>query len=207
MANTNNPFGFRWHGTAGDGVTPSSGIIVAKVASGNTTTFGEGDPLSQVSATGYVTAFTAGTSGYNLIGVFKSCEYYSTSQGRKIYKNYWPGSDATGDVTVHLYSCIGAVNPRFLVQSSGVAAHTLSSVGLNIDITSASSTAGTVTGGFYRSACTVGLLASASTTTSLPFRIVQLYSDIAAPGSPGADTASAYNWLLVQPNNYAVQGV
>ena len=206
MSNTNAPFGFRWHGIGGDGATPSSGIVTVKVASTNTNTFGQGDPLMRLS-TGYVDAFTATTAGYALVGIFETCEYFSTSQARKVFRNYWPGSDATGDVTVHMTPCLGSVTPRFLVQSSGAAAITLSSVGLNTDITAGSSTAGTVTGGFYRSACKTAALSAFSTTTTLPFRIVGLYSDIAAPGSPGADTASSYNWLLVEPNNYAAQGV
>jgi FlaG/FlaF family flagellin (archaellin) len=206
MSNTNSPFGFRWHGIGGDGATPASGLVTVKVASTNTNTFGQGDPLMRLN-TGYVDAFTATTSGYALVGIFETCEYYSTSQGRKVYRNYWPGSDATGDVTVHMTSCLGAINPQFLVQSSGASAVTLSSVGLNTDIYAGSSTAGTASGGFYRSACKTAALSAFSTTTTLPFRIVGLYSDIAAPGSPGADTASSYNWLLVEPNNYGAQGV
>jgi len=206
MSNTNSPFGFRWHGIGGDGATPASGLVTVKIASTNTNVFGTGDPVMRLS-TGYVDAFTATTPGYALVGIFDTCEFYSTSQGRKVYRNYWGGTDATGDVLVHITPALGAINPRFLVQSSGASAITLSSVGLNTDIASGSSTAGTVTGGFYRSACKTAALSAFSTTTTLPFRIVGLYSDIAAPGSPGSDTASSYNWLLVEANNYGAQGV
>lgn len=205
MANSNYPFGFRWHGLGGDGAAPTSGIVVAKIASGDTSVYGEGDPVMQVN-TGYVTAMTRTTAGYNLLGIFKSCEYYSTSQGRKVYRNYWPGSDATGDVTVHITKCLGGVNPRFLVQSSGATAVSLANVGINTDIAAGTSTAGTVTSGFYRSACTIDTVANFNTTSTLPFRIVQLYSDIGAPGSPGT-SASSYNWVLVEANNYAATGV
>ena len=159
MANTNSPFGFRWHGLSGDPVTPASGLVTVKVASTNTGVFGEGDPVLRLS-TGYVTAFTRTTVVSQLVGIFQSCEYYSTSQGRKVYKNYWPGSDATGDVLVHVNPCSGSVTPRFLVQSSGATAITFGNVGINVDIAAGTSTAGTVTGGFYRSACTIDLLAT-----------------------------------------------
>jgi hypothetical protein len=205
MANSNNPFGFRWHGVGGDSAPPTSGMAVATVSSSDTSVYGEGDPIMQVN-TGYVTAFTRTTAGYNLLGIFKSCEYYSTSQGRKVYRNYWPGTDATGDVTVHFIKCIGSVTPRFLVQSSGATAVTLADVGINTDIASGSSTAGTATSGFYRSACTTDLVANFATTSTLPFRIVQLYSDIGAKGSAGT-SASSYNWVLVEANNYAATGV
>ena len=206
MANTNSPFGFTWHGLGGDGASPSSGIVVAKIASTNTNTFGFGDPVMQLN-TGYVDAFTRTTAGYNLIGIFATCEYYSTAQGRKVYRNYWPGSDATGDVTVHIVKCLGSIIPRFLVQSAGATAVTLANVGMNTDIAAGSSTAGTVTSGYYRSGCTTDLVANFSTTSTLPFRIVQLYSDIGAPGSPGTTTNTSYNWVLVEANNYASQGV
>jgi hypothetical protein len=210
MANTNNPYGFIWHGLGGDAVTPSSGLAFAKINSANTNTFGQGDPILRKTSgnQGFVDVFTNGTAGYNLLGVFQACEYYSTAAARKVWRNYYPGSDATGDVTVYFVPAVGAVTPRFLVQSSGATGVTTSSVGLNTDIKSGTSTAGTVTSGFYRSACTIDLVANFSTTTSLPFRIVGLYSDYAAASTaPGADTTTQFNWVLVEANNYALQGV
>jgi hypothetical protein len=206
MANVNSPFGFRWHGLSGDAVTPSSGLIVAKIATAPGHTFGEGDPLMRLS-TGYVDALTRTTAGSYFVGIFKACEYYDTSQGRKVWRNYYPNSASTGDVTVYMEPALGAVTPRFIVQSSGAGAITFGNVGMNIDIAVGTSTAGTVTSGYYRSACTTDLLANVTTTTTVPFRIVGLFSDIAAPGSPGADTASAYNWVIVEANNSGNQGI
>lgn len=207
MANTNAPIGLRYHGVNGDGTTPSAGIVVAKIASGNGHTFGEGDPLVQLN-TGYVDVMTNGQAGSLLVGVFKSCEYYSTSQGRKVYRNYWPQSDATGDVTVHMYRCLSSITPRFLVQTGGGTSVTFNGVGRTTDIASGSSTAGTVTSGFYRSGTTTDLVANFSnSSTTLPWRIVQLYSDIAAPSSPGSDITTSYYWVLVEPNIYGVAGI
>lgn len=206
MANTNAPFGFRWHGLSGDAVSPSSGLIVVKVATGVGVTFGQGDPVMRLTS-GYCSALTRGTVLYNLVGVFNSCEYYQTSSARKVWKNYYPTGDATGDVTVYLEPALGSINPRFIVQSSGAGAITLGNVGMNIDIASGTSTAGTVTSGYYRSACTIDTLANVTTTSTAPFRIVGLYSDIAGHGSPGADTASAYNWVIVEANNSQTTGV
>lgn len=208
MANTNSPFGFRWHGLGGDAVTPSSGLFVGRIASGNATAFGEGDPLMRVS-TGYITAWGYGYGvTTSMIGVFKSCEYYSTSQGRKVYKNYWPGSDATGDVLVHIEQAYGSVTPRFLVQSSGASAVTLSSVGMNTDIATGTSKGGTVTSGYYRSVCTIDALANFATTSTLPFRIVDLYSNYApSTSAPGADLTTQYNWVLVEANPGFFSGI
>ena len=177
-----------------------------KIASGDTSVYGENDPLKFLS-TGYVTAFTKGTVVSQLAGMFKSCEYYSTGQGRRVWKNYWPGSDATGDVLVSVIPCSGSVAPRFLVQSAGASAITATSIWNNVDIASGSSTAGSVVGGFYRSAASIDTLANITTTATLPFRIVQLWSDIGAPGSAGTDNTTSYNWVLVEANNIQATGI
>jgi hypothetical protein len=208
MANTLAPFGFKWHGIYGDSVPPTSGLIQMKIASTDTVTAGENDPLKFVAATsGYVSLFTKGTTT-GVAGIFKSCSYFSTVLGRKVWSNYWPGSGATGDVIVNAAACNGAPAPRFLVQSSGTLAVTMGNMWNNVDVTysagglgGAASTAGNIVGGYYRSPAMIDLTATIAQTNTLPFRIVGLWSDIAAPGSAGADTASAYNWVLVETNN------
>ena len=206
--NTNSPFGFKWHGLAGDANSPNSGLIQLKIASTDTSTYGEGDPLMFVN-TGYVTAFTNGSPSYKLAGVFKSCEYYSTAYGRRIWSNYYPGANnASGDVLVSVAACVGSsAVPRFLVQASGSNVLT-ASVFSNCDIKSGTSTAGTATGGYFKSAATIDSGAIATTST-LPWRIVGLWSDIGAPGSVGTDNTSgnSYNWVLVAPNFSGVLGV
>jgi hypothetical protein len=206
LANVSNPYGFIWHGLYGDAVIPSAGTIQLKIASGDASQYGEGDPVKFLS-TGYVTAFTKGTVASQFAGTVKSVSYYSTSQGRRIWRNYWPGSDATGDVSVLVIPASGAIAPRFRVQSAGATAVTASNVWNNVDIASGSSTAGTVTGGFYRSAATIDTVANIGTTATLPFRIVGLWSDIAAPGTPGTDNTTAYNWVLVEANNIQATGI
>lgn len=212
MANVLAPFGFKWHGLYGDAVQPTSGLIQLKIASTDTTTAGENDPLKFAAGTGYVSLFTKGTTT-GVAGIFKSCSYFSTALGRKIWSNYWPGSGATGDVIVNLAAAYGAPAPRFLVQSSGTIALTMGVLGNNVDVTysaaglgGVAATAGNVVGGYYRSPAMIDLNSTIAQTNTLPFRIVGLWSDIAAPGSPGADTASAYNWVLVETNNIQLVG-
>lgn len=208
MSNVLAPYGFKWHGLYGDAAQPTSGLLQMKIASTDTVTCGENDPLKFLSS-GYVSKWTPATSASFLAGIFKSCSYFSVAQGRKVWKNYWPGSDASGDVTVNLIACSGAPAPRFLVQSSGTLAVTMGNVWNNVDVTysGGGATAGNVVGGYYRSPAMIDLTANISTTSTLPFRIVGLWSDIAAPGSPGSDTASAYNWVLVEANTIQATGV
>ena len=218
MANTNAAFGFVWTGLAGDAVTPSSGLITMKITSSDTSVYGEFDPL-MFQSSGYVTAFTKGTSASQFAGTFKSCEYYSTALGRRIWSNYFPGSGVTGDVLVAVQPAQGSIPPRFRVQSSGAAAVTAGNLWNNVDICSGSATSGSAVGGFYRSKAAIDLTANIGTTASLPFRIVGLWSDI-GPGSytgitntgttgatNGMDNNSAYNWVLVQANNYQATGI
>jgi len=206
--NTNVPFGFKWHGLYGDAVQPTGGLLQMKIAATDTATAGEGDPLKFLS-TGYVSQWTKGTSASFIAGVFKSCSYFNTNLGRKVWSNYWPGAGATGDVIVNLAAASGAPAPRFLVQSSGTTAVTMGNIWNNVDVTYSGGgvTAGNIVGGYYRSGAMIDLTANIGTTATLPFRIVGLWSDIAAPGSPGADTASQYNWVLVEANTIQATGV
>ncbi len=208
MSNPNSPFGFRWHGLYGDAVQPTSGLVQMKIASTDTVTAGENDPLKFLS-TGYVSLWTKGTSASFLAGVFKSCSYFSTVLGRKVWSNYWPGSGASGDVIVNVAAASGAPAPRFLVQSSGTVGVTMGNVWNNVDVTFSGGgvTAGNIVGGYYRSGAMIDLSANIATTSTLPFRIVGLWSDIAAPGAPGTDTSSAYNWVLVEANTIQATGV
>lgn len=207
-SNVSAPFGFKWHGLYGDAVQPTSGLLTMKIASTDTATAGEGDPLKFLSS-GYVSQWTKATSASFLAGIFKSCSYFSTVLGRKIWSNYWPGSGATGDVIVQVAACSGAPAPRFLVQSSGTLAVTMGNIWNNVDVTYSGGgvTAGNITGGFYRSGAMIDLTANIAVTSTLPFRIVGLWSDIAAPGAAGSDTASAYNWVLVEANTIQATGV
>ena len=206
MANTLAPIGFVWHGTYGDQVSPTAGLITMKIAAGDTSSYGEFDPLKFLS-TGYVTAFTRGTGASQFAGNLKAVSYYSTGQGRRVWKNYWPGSDATGDVSALVVPASGSIAPRFRVQSSGATAITAGSIFNNVDVPASYLTASSVVGGYYRSNATIDLAANIGTTATLPFRIIGLWSDIGAPGSPGTDNTTPYNWVLVEANNIQATGI
>ena len=205
MSNTQSAFGFRYHGIYGDQAPPTSGLIQMKITAGNTNVFGENDPLA-VLASGYVDAFTNGLTATRLAGVFKSVEYYSTAFGRRVWSNYWPGSGVTGDALVSVMPCQGSIAPRFLVASSGATPVTASNLFQNTDILSGTQT-GTWSGGFYKSTCSIDLVANFAVTNTKPWRIVQLFSDIGAPGANGTDNSTAYNWVLVEPNNALITGI
>jgi hypothetical protein len=180
-----------------------------KVSASDTGVYGEGDPLMLLSS-GYVTCFTKGTTASALAGIFKSCEYYSSAFGRRIWSNYFPGSGVSGDVLVSVTPTIGSIAPRFLVSSSGAKPITMSQLWQNVDILAGSSSASSsaIVGGLYRSTCSIDTFSGIATTNTLPWRIVGLYADI-APSSTvnGADLTTQYNWVLVEPNSTSALGV
>lgn len=192
MANTNAPFGFKLIGNQG-GVAPNFGLITAKIASNDTTAIYHQDPVKMLN-TGYVAQWTASTAVSQLWGIFQSCKYYNSAIGRVVNSPYWPGANASGDVTAYLIPCVLAgVAPQFLVQSSGTA-FSQADVGAVADVSVG--TGSTIGGCFSGATLDQGTL---GTTATLPFRIVGLYSDIAAAGAPGSEAAS-YNWAIVSAN-------
>jgi len=185
MANTQAPFGFRQY--SGIGTTPTFEQVVMKIASTNSTPIFFGDAVVPVtgSVTGYIQQATAGTVA--LAGIFIGCKYLSVAQKRTVWSNYWPGSDANGDVEAYVISDPNAV---FLVQG-GNAALGLSAVGQNIQLVVGTGNTATGVSGMY--------VQGTGTTATLPFRVVGLKTD--PPGVNGTDTTTAYNYVLVQFNN------
>lgn len=188
MANTNAPFGFRQY--SGTGSAPTYEQNVRYIASNNTTAIYFGDAVIPLT-TGYIGQATAST--VRMEGIFAGCKYVSTSQKRTVWSNYWPGSDANGDVEAYI---IDDPNAKFLVQSSdsgGTAAITFANIGEYINL--AVGTGNTATG---ISGMTVNV-ATLATTATLPFRIVGLVTT--PPGAEGTDTATEYNQVIVAFNN------
>lgn len=186
MANTNAPFGFRQY--SGTGSAPTYEQNVRKIASNNTTAIFFGDAVIPLS-TGYIAQATAST--VQLAGIFAGCKYVSTSQKRTVWSNYWPGSDANGDVEAYV---IDDPNAKFLVQA-GASAITFADIGNNIQLNVGTGNTATGISGMY--------VETPASTITLPFKIVGLVE--APPGANGTDAASAYNQIIVQFNNTAAR--
>lgn len=185
MANTNAPFGFQCIGTVNGPVNFSQSV--RKIASNNATPIYNGDAVVPVTGavTGYIKQATAST--VPLAGIFVGCSYYSTSQRKVIWNNYWPGSDATGDVDAFV---IDDPTALFVTQAGGTA---IGLAYINVNVQLNVGTGSTVTGnsGMY--------VESPANTSTLPFRIVNVVTT--PPGTNGTDYTTAYNKLLVTFNN------
>jgi hypothetical protein len=185
MANTFAPFGFRQ--VAGTGSAPTYEQVTMAIASNNSTAIFFGDAVVPVtgSATGYIKQATASTVA--LAGIFVGCTYLSTAQKRTTWSNYWPGSDATGDVTAYV---VNDPNAKFVVQAGGTNVG-FSKIGQNIQLNVGTGNTANGISGMY--------VESPATTATLPFRVVDVVSQ--PPGANGTDITAAYNYVIVQFNN------
>lgn len=195
VPNTNAPFGFAQY-QGGAGGAPTFAQTARRIASSNTTPIYFGDPVMPVTgpANGYITQGSPGTN--RLAGIFVGCQYVSVSQKRTVWSNYWPGSDANGDVTAFV---VDDPNARFVVMGNST---TFNISGTLTNFTSspigqyaqfAIGTGNTSTG------ISGAFLNSLGTTVTFPFIVVDLIT--APPGSNGADPTSAFNWVVVGFNN------
>ena len=193
MANTFAPFGFRPISTSNG---PMNWRISTRRVASSAGAIYRGDAVVPVTGTanGYIIQATAST--VPLAGVFWGCQYLSTSQKRVIWSQYWPGSDATGDVIAYV---IDDPNARFVVQTSGASfqitgtntTFTSSPVGQLAQLNVGTGSTTTQQSGMY--------LDTVGTTATYPFQIVDMVID--PPGSNGSDATSNYNYVVVGFNN------
>ena len=133
-------------------------------------------------------AITSSTSGKQTIGVFLGCSYTNPTTKQKLFSQNYPGSVAAGDIQAIVCEDPDTVFKAAMVTANGgttIASASQAIVGLNL---AGSDLAGSATTG--DSAC--GLVAPTATpSTGLPFRVLQLVPDTAsAVSATGSVTAS-----------------
>jgi hypothetical protein len=175
-------------------------------------------------------AFTTGTGSIAVFipvaGVFVGCRYLSTANKYPVWRNYWPGSDANGDVTAYV---ITDPNAQFSVMTGNsnttATAVGLANIGQNIGFNYSQSGV-TTTNGVAASglstyfadqytltgnAATPNNPAGAAANNYLPFRILALQNYVPGATSPlvsinGNDNTTAYNRIVVGFNNSMPRG-
>lgn len=193
MSNTQAYFGFS-ETFGGSGGAPTWAQSTRRIASTNSTAIYYGDPVMPVisTANGYITQASPGTTRVD--GIFVGCKYLSTSQKKTVWSRYWPGSDATGDVTAYV---VDDPNAQFLVQTSTtsfcitgtVTNFTSSPVGQYAQFTIGTGNTANGLSGSY--------LSSLGTTATLPFII----RDMWISNSNGGDPTTQYCNVIVGFNN------
>lgn len=196
MANVQGPFGFAEWGTANSGAPnfAQNHNPPYRIASTYNTAiyFGDAVRMNVSGPTGYVEQWANGDGGTAtkiLLGIFVGCSYYSTSQKKIVWNNYWPGSDATGDVSAFV---IDSPNALFKVQAGIGSAITQANIGQTADIVS-TPTGNATTGISGMSLSTPG------TTVTNPFKVVNIINT--PPGANGTDLTTPYNYVVVAFNN------
>ena len=191
MANTNAPFGFRqWSGT---GSAPTYEQVAVQLQYNATNIF-FGDPVVALTDGTYTQA-SSNSAANGIGGIFVGCQYLSVAQKRTVWSNYWPGSDANGDVDAYV---IDDPNARFLVQSSGAAprATSLSTYGTTPVGKYCQFTIGT---GSTANGISGAYVSSLGTTVTFPFIVVDLQTF--PPGQNGTDPTTQYYNVVVGFNN------
>ena len=200
MANVAGPFGFLQTGTASGppNFARAGSATPYRIKAGFVTSIFFGDAVrmwisgdDSSGAAGYITPWVAADGGSAtkiLVGIFTGCEYYSTSQKKSVWNNYYPGSDAAADVTAYI---VDDPNSQWMVQG-GASALGYSTIGQTVDI--ATSPVGNTTTGFSGMS-----IVSPSTTVTFPFKIVNVV--ISPPGVNGRDITTGFNNVIVAFNN------
>jgi hypothetical protein len=120
MANINGAFGLRPIAKMGQN-TNSTGASEYRIAAGNTNAIYQGTPVIPLAAgvIDVVGAAAGGTVG--LLGVFWGCEYVSSTTGKKVFSNFWPGSGANTNFPVKAF-VYDDPSQLFVVATSNVVA-------------------------------------------------------------------------------------
>jgi hypothetical protein len=201
MANFNAPYGLNPFGVQLNG-TPSFGLEKGTFVSTNTQACGRGDGLQQLT-TGYLSAVAAAGVVQSLWrGIFIGCEYFSTAANRRVVSQYWPGGGNLGDIDVLYVPLLNYPSPRIVAQAAGSGIFTRAMIGGNMEIAYTAPSA-SVRGG----SSLVAVTATAATTATLPLRLVDLWSSVARPGTPGTDDTSANNWGIFEFNAAGLLGL
>lgn len=199
MPNTNSPFGLLPIGVQ-IGATPSFQINRIMIPT-TTGVCARGDGLQRL-ATGFMSPVVAAAVGaISWSGIVWGFKFLSAALGRTVVTQYYPGSgSATGDVELS-YIPLGSSWPsvRIKAQATGTP-FTRAMVGANMDITYTAPSA-ILRGGSSQ----VAIAAVDASTLTLPWRLVQLWSDIARDG--GVDDTASFNWGVFEFNNAGIIGI
>ena len=196
MANINGAFGLRPIAKMGQS-TNSTGASEYRIAAGNTNAIFQGSPVIPLAAgvIDIVGAAAGGTVG--LLGVFWGCEYVSSTTGKKVFSNQWPGSGADTNFPVKAFVYDDPAQ-MFVIATSNVvvAANTEAEVRAAIfaNANFALATSGVATTGISSATLDLNTIA---TTNTLNLRIMGIQDD-----PENADFTVAGIPVIVRLNNH-----
>lgn len=192
MANTNVAFGLRPVGVNGQGAN-TTGVTEYRIASNNTNAIYQGSPVIPLS-TGFVDIVGNANGGtVSLLGVFWGCEYVSSTTGKTVWSNYWPGSgaDSTYPVKAYVYD---NPNQTYVIAADASLTDAATAQGhVFANANFATATSGSAISGISSGKLAVSTIA---TTAALQLRIIGIQNDV-----DNQDFAAAGIPVIVRLNN------
>lgn len=195
MANTQFQFGFQPYGIA-TGKAPNFALRRRTIAYNYGTALFRGDPVASNNA-GNIVAVSSQTAP--LAGIFWGCEYTTNAPltALPVKSRYWPGVALSSSSLVVTAYIIDDPDELFLAASLGSTA-AISQANIMNNVQWAAGSGGNTATGTSSYVIDDGNI---TTTATLPFKIMDLYSTYAVPGVNGADNTTIYNWAVVKMNN------
>jgi len=191
LANVAFQFGFQPYGITG-ARAPSFALRRRTLAYNYGTSLFRGDPVAS-DANGNIVIASSQTAP--LAGIFWGCHYYDPIQKISFHSKSWKTPTLASTAIVDAF-IIDNPDQLFLVAEIGsTAAITRANVMNNVPWVAGTTP---VAGSDISTYCIND--ASITTTVTLPFKIMDLYSTYAAPGSNGADDTTVFNWAIVKMN-------
>ena len=196
MANSNGAFGLRPIGKIGQS-TNSTGMTEYRIASNNTNPIFQGMAVIPLAA-GVIDDLQAAAGGnVGIAGVFGGCEYISSTTGKPVFSNFWPGSGADSDFPVKAF-LYDDPNQLFQITTSNVvaAANTEAEIRAAVfaNIAFATGNSGSTATGLSSATADLNTIA---TTNTLALRIMGIQNDPA-----NSDFTAAGIPLIVRINNH-----
>ena len=188
MANTNAPFGLRPVRRL-DGAAPTYQTNPYQIITTQTHKIGTGDLVKyDGSNAGYIDY--AAATDTPVLGVFAGCEWYDTSQQKKIFSPQWTGvSTAVAPITAYVYDDVSIV---FEIQSGNGGPVTIAGLRQNAKISATGVGAPNTTTGISTEFLDFATLATNQAT--YPLKIIGLSQKY------GNDNTSQYNLVEVVLN-------
>ena len=195
MANTNGAFGLRPIAKMGQNAN-STGASEYRIAASNTNAIYQGSPVIPLAA-GVIDIIAANDTTVGLLGVFWGCEYVSSTTGKKVFSNYWPGTGADSNYPVKAFvyddpSQLFVIATSNVVASFNTEAEVRAAIFANANF--AGATAGTAATGLSTGTLDLNTIA---TTNTLNLRIMGIQED-----PENADFTVAGIPVIVRLNNH-----
>ena len=193
MANVNGAFGLRPIGVVGQ-ATNTTGATEYRIAAANTNAIYQGSPVIPLS-TGYIDIVGAAAGGtVGLLGVFWGCEYVSSTTGKKVWSNYWPGSGADTNHPVKAYVYDNPMQTFVIASDASLTNEATARGHVFANANFANADAGSSTTGISSGKLGVSTIA---TTAALHLRIIGIQED-----PENQDFTAAGVPLIVRLNNH-----